>query len=76
MHIREHGLNALESSQVLDEILKIIIDAYDDPVRDDFKKYSRSAQIGHDIVWRLLEEGIIATGKEEGQIRFETKEKA
>ena len=75
MHIKEQELSASESNRVLKEILNIIIDAYDNPVRDEYKKESRCAQIGHDIVWDLLGQGIIATGKEEGQISFETDKK-
>ena len=40
----------IEMINALNEILDLIIECYESPVRPEYEKDSRSAQIGHDIV--------------------------
>ena len=51
-----------EAADVLGEIIDIIIDCYNHPVRPDFQKSARSAQIGYDIQRCLLSKNLIRTG--------------
>ena len=52
----------VEMIDALNEIIDIIIDCYHNPVRDDYKKLSRSAQIGYDVQKSLLRRDLIRTG--------------
>lgn len=52
----------VEMIDALNEIIDIIIDCYHYPVREDYKKLSRSAQIGYDVQKSLLRRDLIRTG--------------
>ena len=52
----------VEMIDALNEIIDIIIDCYNCPVREDFRKQSRSAQIGYDVQKCLLRYDLIRTG--------------
>ena len=46
----QREITDIEMIDALNEILDLIIDCYEGPVRPEYEKVSRSAQIGHDIV--------------------------
>lgn len=46
----QREITDIEMIDALNEILDLIIDCYEAPVRPEYEKDSRSAQIGHDIV--------------------------
>lgn len=52
----------VEMIDALNEIIDIIIDCYHYPVREDYRKSSRSAQIGYDVQKSLLRRDLIRTG--------------
>ena len=52
-------LTDVEMIDALEDIIEIICDCYEHPVRKEFEKASRAAQIGKDTVSKLLERGIL-----------------
>ena len=50
----------VEMIDALNDIIDLIIENYDAPVRPEFQKDSRAAQIGHDIVQKLKEREILS----------------
>lgn len=52
----------VEMIDALDGVIDIIIDSYNHPIREEYKKLSRSAQIGYDIQRYLLDHGLIRVG--------------
>lgn len=58
----QRDVTDVEMIDALNEVMDIIIDCYAYPVRDDFKKQSRAAQIGYDIQRCLLRHDLIRTG--------------
>ena len=58
----QRDLSDVEMIDALNGVIDIIIDCYQHPVRDDFKKSSRSAQIGYDIQRYLMEHDLIRVG--------------
>ena len=50
----------VEMIDALNDIIDLIIENYDEPVRPEFQKDSRAAQIGHDIVQKLKEREILS----------------
>lgn len=59
MQRTERKLETSEIIEVLDEIINIIIEAYNKPLRDLFKNETRATQIGVDIEGKLLRRKII-----------------
>ena len=49
----------VEMIDALNEIIDLIIDSYDSPVRPEHEKSSRAAQIGQDIVKVLIKKDLI-----------------
>lgn len=49
----------IEMIDALNEILDLIIDCYEGPVRPEYEKDSRAAQIGHDIVRVMTKRDLI-----------------
>lgn len=49
----------VEMIDALNEILDLIIDCYESPVRPEYEKASRAAQIGHDIVRVMTKRDLI-----------------
>ena len=64
-------LTDVEMIDTFFEIVNMTIAAYENPVREGFKKGSRCEQLGYDIVKMLFSKQIIETGKDEGQQRIE-----
>lgn len=58
----QRDVTDVEMIDALNEIMDIVIDCYNHPVRDEYKKQSRSAQIGYDIQRCLLSHDLIRTG--------------
>ena len=58
----QRDLSDVEMIDALNGVIDIIIECYQHPVRDDFKKSSRSAQIGYDIQRYLMEHDLIRVG--------------
>ena len=60
----------VEMIDALNEIIDLIVDCYDQPLRPEFDKSSRSAQIGHDVVKTLREKGLM---QRYGKIGYDTQ---
>lgn len=63
-------LKELTDIEIIDtffEIVDMICESYNHPVRGDFQKASRAAQIGYDIQRTLLDKQIIETGSKYNQ---------
>ena len=58
----QREMTDVEMIDSLNGIIDIVIDCYQHPVREDFKKSSRSAQIGYDIQRYLMEHDLIRVG--------------
>lgn len=58
----QRDLSDVEMIDALNGVIDIIIECYQHPVRDDFKKSSRSAQIGYDIQRYLMQHDLIRVG--------------
>ena len=58
----QREMTDVEMIDALNGVIDIIIDCYQHPVREDFKKSSRSAQIGYDIQRYLMEHNLIRVG--------------
>lgn len=59
MQRTRRGLQIPEIVEVFNEIIEIIIECYNHPLRERFKKETRSTQIGKDIETALLKRGIM-----------------
>lgn len=57
------------------EILDLVESTYEDPIREDFKKKSRCEQLGYDLLYLLINKGVIAPGKKDPQQRLDTDPK-
>lgn len=64
-------LTDIEMIDTFIEIVDLAIKAYDNPVREGFRRGSRCEQLGYDLVKLLMHKQIIKTGKGEGQQRLE-----
>ena len=62
MQRTERELTDVEMIDALEEILDLIIEAYDKPLRKDFERQSRSAQFGYDILRMLIDKKILSVG--------------
>ena len=58
----QRDITDVEMIDALNEVIDIVVDCYQHPVREDFRKSSRSAQIGYDIQRCLLRHDLIRTG--------------
>ena len=58
----QRDVTDVEMIDALNEIMDIVIDCYNHPVREEYKKSSRSAQIGYDVQRCLLSHDLIRTG--------------
>lgn len=54
------------------EILDLVESTYEDPIREDFKRQSRCAQLGYDLIRLLIKKGVIAPGDNDPQQRMAT----
>ena len=55
----QRQLTDVEMIDALNEIIDLIVECYQQPVRSDYEKASRASQIGHDIVDRLRQRDIL-----------------
>ena len=62
MQRTERELTDVEMIDAFDEILDLIIEAYDKPLRKDFERQSRPAQFGYDILRMLIDKRILSVG--------------
>lgn len=58
----QREMTDVEMIDALNGVIDIIIDCYQHPVRQDFEKSSRSAQIGYDVQRYLLDNNLIRVG--------------
>ncbi len=63
-------LTDVEMIDLFFEIVQIMLDAYNKPLRPDFEKRSRTAQAGYDIMILLHKKGIIAPGEAQGKLKL------
>lgn len=59
MQRTRRGLQIPEIVEAFNEIIEIIIECYNHPLREIFKNETRSTQIGKDIETALLKRGIM-----------------
>lgn len=59
MQRTRRGLQISEIVDAFNEIVEIIVDCYNHPLREKFKNETRSTQIGKDIETALLKRGIM-----------------
>lgn len=57
------------------EILDLIVRTYNNPLRVDFIRQSRSAQLGYDLMRLAMDKGVIAPGGQDPQIKMDTDRK-
>lgn len=57
------------------EILDLVESTYEEPIREEFMRQSRCAQLGYDLIRLLIDKGIIAPGKEDPQQSIDTDQK-
>lgn len=61
----------IEMIDSLEDIIEIVLRGYNEPIRADFSKKSRSEQIGFDITNYLRAHDMIQIGKSESQRKLE-----
>ena len=66
MQRTEREFTIMEKIDTLDEIIDMVCDLYNEPIREEFKTGSRAAQLGHDVVKRLSERDYINRYQEIG----------
>lgn len=71
MQKTDRELSDVEIIDTYMEILDLIESTYEDPIREDFKKQSRSAQLGYDLLRLLIDKGVIAPGKKDPQQKID-----
>lgn len=59
MQRTERELTDVEIIDAFNEIVDLIVESYDAPVRKEFQSGSRAAQIGHDIVDHLHKRDVL-----------------
>lgn len=64
-------LECEEISRIFAEIIQKTLEAYNQPIRDKFKKMSRAEQLGYDVTRILLRENIVRPG--EAQEKMDVK---
>ena len=58
----QRDVTDVEMIDALNEIMDRVIDCYNHPIRENYKKSSRAAQIGYDIQRCLLRHDLIRAG--------------
>ena len=71
MRMTDKQISGAETRILLQGIIDIILDDYEQEVAPDFRKDSRAAQIGYKIQRFLLDNKIIEPGKKDNQRRLE-----
>lgn len=74
MQKTDRELSDVEIIDTYMEILDLVESTYEDPIREDFKKQSRSAQLGYDLLRLLIDKGVIAPGKKDPQQKIDTRQ--
>ena len=64
-------LESEEISRIFAEIIQKTLEAYNQPIREKFKKMSRAEQLGYDVTRILLRENIVRPG--EAQEKMDVK---
>ena len=59
-----------EKSEILDEIIRIVLDSYNKPILPDYERYSRSAQAGHLILTLLYSRKILGPGPDQMRLKL------
>lgn len=75
MQRTDKELSDVEIIDTYFEILDLIVRTYSEPLRADFVRQSRCAQLGYDILRLTLDRGVIALGGQDPQIRMNTDRK-
>ena len=71
MYKTERERTDIEMIDRLEDIIEIVLRGYNEPIRADFNKKSRSEQIGFDVTNYLRSHNMIQIGKAESQRRLE-----
>lgn len=71
MQKTDRELSDVEIIDTYMEILDLVESTYEDPIREDFKKQSRSAQLGYDLLRLLIDKRVIAPGKKDPQQKID-----
>lgn len=61
----------IEMIDSLEDIIEIVLRGYNEPIRADFNKKSRSEQIGFDVTNYLRSHNLIQIGKAESQRKLD-----
>lgn len=61
----------IEMIDSLEDIIEIVLRGYNEPIRADFSKKSRSEQIGFDVTNYLRAHDMIQIGKSESQRKLD-----
>lgn len=75
MQRTDKELSDVEIIDTYFEILDLIVRTYREPLRADFVRQSRCAQLGYDILRLTLDRGVIDLGGQDPQIRMNTDRK-
>lgn len=75
MQRTDKELSDVEIIDTYYEILDLIVSTYNNPLRVDFLRQSRSAQLGYDLMRLAMDKGVIAPGGQDPQIRMDTEQK-
>ena len=74
MRRTDKRLSDPECRDVLEEIIKMVIDTYKKPLRDGF--HSRMAQEGFDLTMIFMNRGMLVPGEEGEQRKIDLREAA
>lgn len=75
MQRTDKELSDVEIIDTYFEILDLIVRTYSEPLRADFLRQSRCAQLGYDLLRLTIDRGVIAPGKKDPQQRIDTDPK-
>lgn len=75
MQRTDRELTDVEIIDLYFEILDLIVGTYKDPLRADFLRQSRCAQLGYDLLRLTIDRGVIAPGEQDPQMRLNTDRK-
>ena len=56
------------------DIIGIVLAGHNEPIREDFKRQSRSAQVGYDVTRYLFTQGFILPGEKKDQIELKEED--
>ena len=75
MQRTDKELSDVEIIDTYFEILDLIVRTYREPLRADFVRQSRCAQLGYDLLRMSIDKGVIAPGGQDPQMRIDVERK-